>query len=54
MGEGIGPAVRSGALAAEAIASGGAYSLRSIPRYSKWTMLGEAVTAIFGSNKKPT
>ena len=54
MGEGIGPAIRSGALAAAAIASGGEYSLRSIPRYSKWTMLGEAVTAIFGSNRTRT
>jgi len=34
MGEGIGPAVRSGILAAEAIASDKQYSLRSIRRYS--------------------
>ncbi|MCP4755036.1 MAG: NAD(P)/FAD-dependent oxidoreductase [Proteobacteria bacterium] len=34
MGEGIGPAVGSGILAAEAIASGGRYSVKSIGRYS--------------------
>jgi flavin-dependent dehydrogenase len=39
MGEGIGPAIRSGTLAADAIAQGGDYSLRSIQRYSIWSML---------------
>ncbi|MFH1175933.1 MAG: NAD(P)/FAD-dependent oxidoreductase [Acidobacteriota bacterium] len=34
MGEGIGAAVRSGALAADAIATGAPYSLRSLPKYS--------------------
>jgi len=34
MGEGIGPAIRSGQLAAESIAGGARYLLRSIPRYS--------------------
>lgn len=34
MGEGIGPAVRSGILAAEAIIRGDRYSVSSIPRYS--------------------
>jgi menaquinone-9 beta-reductase len=54
MGEGIGPAIRSGGLAADAIASGGEYSLGSIPRYSLGRMLGGAVLAIFRSNKKRT
>jgi flavin-dependent dehydrogenase len=34
MGEGIGPAIQSGILAADAIATGGNYSLNSIPKYS--------------------
>ena len=34
MGEGIGPAIRSGQLAAEAIIHGSAYSVAAIPRYS--------------------
>lgn len=40
MGEGIGPALQSGALAAEAVLNGGTYSLKSIPRYSLWSLLG--------------
>lgn len=40
MGEGIGPAIRSGQLAAEAILSGAAYSVASIPRYSFPSLLG--------------
>jgi menaquinone-9 beta-reductase len=52
MGEGIGPAVRSGGLAADAIASGADYSVRSIPRYSQGRMLGRAVLAIVRSNEK--
>jgi menaquinone-9 beta-reductase len=40
MGEGIGPAIRSGQLAAEAILSGEDYSLASIPRYSFPSLLG--------------
>jgi flavin-dependent dehydrogenase len=40
MGEGIGPAIRSGQLAAEAILSGADYSLASIPRYSFPSLLG--------------
>ena len=34
MGEGIGPAIQSGILAADAIATGSDYNLTSIPRYS--------------------
>jgi flavin-dependent dehydrogenase len=34
MGEGIGPAIRSGQLAAESILSGTQYSVASIPRFS--------------------
>jgi menaquinone-9 beta-reductase len=40
MGEGIGPAIRSGQLAAEAILSGATYSVTSIPRYSFPSLLG--------------
>ena len=40
MGEGIGPAIRSGQLAAEAIIHGTAYSVVSIPRYSFPSLLG--------------
>ena len=40
MGEGIGPAIQSGQLAAEAILAGGAYSVASIPRYSFPSLLG--------------
>ncbi|HTX78225.1 MAG TPA: NAD(P)/FAD-dependent oxidoreductase [Longilinea sp.] len=40
MGEGIGAAIRSGQLAAEAIITGATYSLASIPRYSFPSLLG--------------
>lgn len=40
MGEGIGPAIRSGQLAAEAIITGRTYSVASIPRYSFPSLLG--------------
>ncbi|MGB8214867.1 MAG: NAD(P)/FAD-dependent oxidoreductase [Anaerolineales bacterium] len=40
MGEGIGPAIQSGQLAAEAILHGGDYSVSSIPRYSFPSLLG--------------
>jgi flavin-dependent dehydrogenase len=40
MGEGIGPAVRSGLLAAETILNGTPYTIKSIPRYSLPSMLG--------------
>jgi flavin-dependent dehydrogenase len=40
MGEGIGPAIRSGQLAAEAILTGAHYSVASIPRYSFPSLLG--------------
>ncbi len=40
MGEGIGPAIRSGQMAAEAIIHGSTYSVRSIPRYSFPFLLG--------------
>ena len=39
LGEGIGPAIRSGLLAAEAILHGGEYRLASIPRVSRWAIL---------------
>ena len=34
MGEGIGPAIRSGLLAAEAIVNGSGYAVRGIPKVS--------------------
>jgi len=40
MGEGIGPAISSGQLAADAIAHAGEYSVGSIPRYSFPSLLG--------------
>jgi flavin-dependent dehydrogenase len=54
MGEGIGPAIRSGALAADAIASGDEYSLGPIPRYSQGMWLGKALLAVFRANRKRT
>lgn len=39
MGEGIGPAVRSGILAARAIVRGVPYTLKSIGRFSLWHIL---------------
>lgn len=40
MGEGIGPAIQSGIRAAEAILSGGEFSVKSIPKYSFPSILG--------------
>jgi menaquinone-9 beta-reductase len=40
MGEGIGPAIQSGQLVAEAILTGAVYSVASIPRYSFPSLLG--------------
>jgi flavin-dependent dehydrogenase len=39
MGEGIGPAIHSGRLAAESILTGGNYSVDAIPRYSLNSLL---------------
>lgn len=39
MGEGIGPAVESGILAADAVAGGGECSLRSVRKYSLISLL---------------
>ena len=41
LGEGIGAGMRSGMLAADAIAHGGDYSIDAIPRYSMWPPLGK-------------
>ncbi len=38
MGEGIGPAIHSGLLAAQSILTGKPYSLRPIPQYSLWDL----------------
>jgi flavin-dependent dehydrogenase len=43
MGEGIGAGIRSGQLAADAIASGDEYRVESIPRYSLWPPIGKAL-----------
>jgi menaquinone-9 beta-reductase len=51
MGEGIGPAIRSGILAADAIATGGDYSLESIPRYSRGTIVGAMLVSLLGSGE---
>jgi menaquinone-9 beta-reductase len=40
MGEGIGPAVQSGLLAAETILHGGEYCVDSIPKYSFPSLIG--------------
>jgi flavin-dependent dehydrogenase len=40
MGEGIGPAIQSGILAAETILAGGEYRVDTIPRYSLPSLLG--------------
>jgi menaquinone-9 beta-reductase len=48
MGEGIGPAVRSGVLAADAIARGGEYSLDGVPKFSHGALLGTVMRAAFG------
>jgi len=39
MGEGIGPAIQSGILAAESIATGNGYSLKNVPRFSLPSLL---------------
>ncbi len=39
MGEGIGPAIHSGILAAEAIIKGKPYSVKKVPKYSFWDIL---------------
>jgi flavin-dependent dehydrogenase len=46
MGEGIGPAVHSGLLAAEAILHGGDYDIRTIPRVSLLPSLRRLVNAL--------
>jgi hypothetical protein len=40
MGEGIGPAIQSGILAAESILTGGEYRVDYIPRYSFPSLVG--------------
>lgn len=52
MGEGIGPAIRSGMLAADAIATGSEYTLDSIPKYSQGMLLGKLVQKIYDANKR--
>lgn len=54
MGEGIGPAIRSGVLAAESIATGGDYVLDSIPKYSQGSLLGKAVIGLYHAARKKT
>jgi flavin-dependent dehydrogenase len=47
MGEGIGPAIRSGMRAADAIATGQPYSLDGIASYSQGPLLGQAVKGLY-------
>ena len=53
LAEGIGPAVRSGILAADAIADGGEYSLDSVLRYSLSAGLPRRALAFLLSRHKP-
>jgi flavin-dependent dehydrogenase len=50
MAEGIGPAIRSGMLAADSIATGRPYTLDGIDTYTQGPLLGRAVQAIYRSN----
>ncbi len=50
MGEGIGAAIRSGQLAADAIATGGVYSVKAISRYSFWPPLSKVLTSLGSSH----
>jgi len=52
MGEGIGPAVRSGMLAAEAIVHDSDYDLRTIPRVSLLPSLGRLAVALHARRQK--
>jgi flavin-dependent dehydrogenase len=47
MGEGIGPAIRSGVRAADAIATGRPYVLDGIGQYSQGPILGRAVQGLY-------
>lgn len=47
MGEGIGPAIRSGTRAADAIATGSPYSLEGIGSFSQGPLLGRAVIGLY-------
>jgi flavin-dependent dehydrogenase len=51
MGEGIGPAIRSGLLAAEAILHDSDYDIRSIPRVSLLPSLRRLVDAMCRSDR---
>ncbi|WP_373508647.1 NAD(P)/FAD-dependent oxidoreductase [Thiocapsa sp.] len=53
LAEGIGPAVRSGILAADAIADGGEYSLDSVSRYSLSAGLPRRALAFLLSRRRP-
>lgn len=50
--EGIGPAVRSGATAAEAIADGCEYRLDALPRFSQGNALGRILSVVFGLRER--
>ncbi len=51
LGEGIGAGIRSGQLAADAIANGSAYSVSGVPAYSLGALVGKAMIH-FGFNRK--
>jgi len=52
MGEGIGPAIRSGLRAADSIATGRAYTLAGISSYSQGPLLGRAVLGLYRLNNR--
>lgn len=52
MGEGIGPAIRSGLRAADAIATGRPYSLEGIGKYSQGPLLGRLVVELCRLNAR--
>jgi flavin-dependent dehydrogenase len=52
LGEGIGPAVRSGILAAHAIADGAPYSLDALPRYSLSSLLPRPLLAFMPAARR--
>ncbi len=52
LGEGIGPAIRSGMRAAEAIATGRPYSLDGIASYSQGPLLGRALLGLYKLNNR--
>jgi menaquinone-9 beta-reductase len=53
MGEGIGPAIRSGLRAAKAIATGQPYSVKGIGSYSQGPLMGRVMLGVYRSHSRP-